>query len=146
MKIPRETYLYFRGVANEAADDDGTAGSLLMPLSKLKGMAMGTGAITGALTDDEDAFTLFFEPAGIGEGDGDIDAGDNDVDAVIIATTSNNTVTINAGDSLKVNVLIQLRISGLDSAIVKIAKTELPINLDPIAFPSDIEIYGDIEI
>ena len=91
MKIPRETYLYFRGVAAVADDDDGTAGSLLMPLSKLKGMAMGTGAITGALTDDEDAFTLFFEPAGIGEGDGDIDAGDNDVDAVIIATTSNNT-------------------------------------------------------
>ena len=59
-----------------------------------------------------------------------------------IATTSNNTVTINAGDSLKANVLIQLRISGLDSALVKIAKTELPINLDPIAFPSDIEIYG----
>ena len=30
----------------------------------------------------------------------------------------------------------------MDSALVKIAKTELPINLDPIAFPSDIEIYG----
>ena len=85
-----ETYLYFRGVANLAADDDGTAGSLLMPLSRLKGMAMGTGAITGVLTDDEDAFTLFFEPAGIGEGDGDIDAGDNDVDAVIIAITTDN--------------------------------------------------------
>ena len=62
-----------------------------MPLSKLKGMCMGTGAITGTITEDEDAFTLFFEPAGIGAGDGDIDAGDNDVDAVIIATTSNNT-------------------------------------------------------
>ena len=85
-----ETYLYFRGVANLAADDDGTAGSLLMPLSKLKGMCMGTGAITGAITDDEDAFTLFFEPAGIGEGDGDIDAGDNDVDAIIIAHTTDN--------------------------------------------------------
>ena len=59
-----------------------------------------------------------------------------------IAPTSNNTVTINAGDSLKVNVLIQLSISGLDSAIVTIAKTELPIDLDPIAFPSDVEIYG----
>ena len=59
-----------------------------------------------------------------------------------IAPTSNNTVTINAGDSLKVNVLIQLRISGLDSAIVSVAKTELPIDLNPIAFPSDVEIYG----
>ncbi len=59
-----------------------------------------------------------------------------------IGTTSNNTVTINAGDSLKVNVLIQLRISGLDSAIVSVAKTELPIDLKPIEFPSDVEIYG----
>ena len=85
-----ETYLYFRGVANLAADDDGTAGSLLFPLSKLKGMCMGTGAITGAITEDEDAFTLFFEPAGIGSGTGDSDAGDNDVDAVIIAITTDN--------------------------------------------------------
>ena len=84
-----ETYLYFRGVATIDDDDDGTAGSLLMPLSKLKGMTMGTAAITGAVTDDEDAFTLFFEPAGIGS-DGNIDAGDNDVDCVIIATTSDN--------------------------------------------------------
>ena len=86
-----ETYLYFRGVANLAADDDGTAGSLLMPLSKLKGMCMGTGAITGTITEDEDAFTLFFEPAGIGAGDGDIDAGDNDVDVVNIDITTDNT-------------------------------------------------------
>ena len=85
-----ETYLYFRGVANLAADDDGTAGSLLMPLSKLKGMSMGSGAITGAITEDENTFAIFFEPAGIGF-DGDVDAGDNDVDAIIIATTSDNT-------------------------------------------------------
>jgi hypothetical protein len=85
-----ETYLYFRGVANLEADDDGTAGSLLMPLSKLKGMVMGTGAITGAITNDDDAFTLFFEPAGIGSSSGDGDAGDNDCDAVIIAIKTDN--------------------------------------------------------
>ena len=85
-----ETYLYFRGVANLADDDDGVAGSLLMPLSKLKGMTMGTATIAGNITDDADAFTLFFEPAGISF-DGDVDAGDNDVDCVIIATTSDNT-------------------------------------------------------
>ena len=32
--------------------------------------------------DDHDVFSLAFEPAGIGEGDGDIDAGDNDVDII----------------------------------------------------------------
>jgi hypothetical protein len=77
-----ETYLYFRDVANLAADDDGVAGSLLFPLSSLKGMCMGSGAITGAITEDEDRLALFFEPAGIGVGKGNIDAGDNDVDVV----------------------------------------------------------------
>ena len=77
-----ETYLYFRDVANLAADDDGVAGSLLFPLSALKGMCMGSGAITGVITEDEDRFAMFFETAGIGVGDGDIDAGDNDVDVI----------------------------------------------------------------
>ena len=84
-----ETYLYFRDVTALADDDDGVAGSLLFPLSALKGMVMGSVAIDGTITEDEDAFTLFFEPAGIGF-DGDVDAGDNDVDCVIIATKSVN--------------------------------------------------------
>ena len=77
-----ETYLYFRDAANAAADDDSTEGSLLFPVSALKGMCMGSGAITGAITEDEDRFAIFFEPAGIGIGTGDSDAGDNDVDVV----------------------------------------------------------------
>ena len=77
-----ETYLYFRDAANAAADDDGTEGSLLFPVSALKGMCMGSGAITGAIPEDEDRFAMFFEPAGIGNGVGDSDAGDNDVDVV----------------------------------------------------------------
>ena len=85
-----ETYLYFRDAANAAADDDGTEGSLLFPVSALKGMCMGSGAITGAITEDEDRFAMFFEPAGIGVGDGDIDAGDNDVDVVNIDITTDN--------------------------------------------------------
>ena len=90
MKIPRETYLYFRGVAALADDDDGTAGSLLFPLSSLKGMCMGTADIAGGITEDDDAFTLFFEPAGIGNSDGDSDTTDNDVDCVIIAIKTDN--------------------------------------------------------
>ena len=85
-----ETYLYFRDAANAAADDDGTEGSLLFPISALKGMCMGSGAITGTITEDEDRFAMFFEPAGIGVGDGDIDAGDNDVDVVNIDITTDN--------------------------------------------------------
>ena len=86
-----ETYLYFRDAANAAADDDSTEGSLLFPLSSLKGMCMGSGAITGAITDDPDRFAMFFEPAGIGIGTGDSDVGDNDVDVVNIDITTDNT-------------------------------------------------------
>ena len=85
-----ETYLYFRDVANLAADDDGVAGSLLFPLSSLKGMSMGSGAITGTITEDENTLALFFEPAGIGF-DGDQDAGDNDVDVVNVNFSTVNT-------------------------------------------------------
>ncbi|MBT3479192.1 MAG: hypothetical protein HN915_05170 [Candidatus Marinimicrobia bacterium] len=59
-----------------------------------------------------------------------------------IASTSDATVTINAGDSVQVNVAIQLRISGLDSAIVQVDKYELPMSLPAIDFPTDIEIYS----
>ncbi len=88
-----ETYLYFRdtGGTDVAADDDGTNGSIIFPLSSLKGMCMGSGAITGAITDDPDRFAMFFKPAGIGEGTGDSDAGDNDVDVVNVDITTDNT-------------------------------------------------------
>ncbi|MBL7010700.1 MAG: hypothetical protein ISR82_05715 [Candidatus Marinimicrobia bacterium] len=59
-----------------------------------------------------------------------------------IANTSDATVTINAGDSVQVNVAIQLRISGLDSAIVQVTKSDLPISLPTIEFPTEIEIYS----
>tara|TARA_R100001015_G_C4580638_1_gene137179 strand:+ start:105 stop:518 length:414 start_codon:yes stop_codon:yes gene_type:complete len=78
-----EKYLYFRDAASLADDDDGTEGGIVYPLSRFKGMAMGRAAITGAITEDDDKFSLFFEPAGIGPSDGDIDAGDNDVDVIV---------------------------------------------------------------
>ena len=61
-----------------------------------------------------------------------------------IASTSDATVTINAGDSVQVNVAIQLRIAGLDSAIVSVNKSDLPMTLPAIDFPTDIEIYSGI--
>ena len=59
-----------------------------------------------------------------------------------IASTSDATITINSGDSVQVNMAIQLRIAGLDSAIVQVTKSDLPMDLPKITFPSDIEIYG----
>ena len=43
---------------------------------------------------------------------------------------------------MQVNVAIRLRISGVDSAIVQVVKSELPMTLPKISFPSSIEIYS----
>jgi len=61
-----------------------------------------------------------------------------------IAATSAATLTINSGDSVQVNFAVRLKIAGIDSAVVQIAQTELPIDLPEIAFPGDIELYGGI--
>ena len=59
-----------------------------------------------------------------------------------LASTSEENLTIKAGDSLKINTSLQIRIADVDSAIVKIRESELPVTLPKILFPSDIEIYG----
>ena len=59
-----------------------------------------------------------------------------------LASTDNDSVTMNRGDSLKINTLINIRISGVDSLVVNIAETELPIEIPKIIFPSDVEIYS----
>ena len=86
-------FLHMCSTATKAANDD-AAGSVVYPVSSIRSIGMGsmavTGAITGTITEDEDRFAMFFEPAGIGAGDGDIDAGDNDVDVVNIDITTDN--------------------------------------------------------
>lgn len=59
-----------------------------------------------------------------------------------IATTSNPSLIIGAGDNVTVNVAINLKIAGVDSAIVNINESSLPLSLPKITFPTDIEIYG----
>lgn len=61
-----------------------------------------------------------------------------------IASTSNATVTINTGDSVQVNVAIRFRIAGLDSALVQVNQSDLPMTLPAIDFPTDIEIFSGI--
>ena len=59
-----------------------------------------------------------------------------------LASTSEENLTIKAGDSLKINTSFQIRIADVDSAIVKIREYEVPVTLPKILFPSNIEIYG----
>ena len=54
------------------------------------------------------------------------------------------TLTIGTTDSVQIDFKIWLRIFGVDNAVVTIAETELPTELDPISFPSDIEIFSGV--
>lgn len=63
-----------------------------------------------------------------------------------IASHTNNTDTliINAGDSVQVNFSIHIRIAGIDEAVVEIQEYDLPTELDPVTFPSTVEIYSGV--
>ena len=84
-----EKYLYFRSDATAANDDD-AAGSVIFPVSKLKGMVMGDIAVTGAISADDDRFAMTFEPMAISPGGGENQALTNNVDIVNIDITTDN--------------------------------------------------------
>ena len=54
-----DKYFYFRTVADEDADDAITAASVMMPVSKLRGVVHSN---TGAAGTSADEVTLYFEP------------------------------------------------------------------------------------
>jgi len=53
-------------------------------------------------------------------------------------------LTIEDTDYVKIDLDITLNIYGVDTAVVNIAKTDLQPELEPIEFPSDIEIYSGL--
>ena len=55
-----EKYLYFRGTAGVAGDQDETSGSVMWPVSAIRGISAGDAQASGAITDDDDRFTIFF--------------------------------------------------------------------------------------
>ena len=88
-----ERYLYFRADGTVTNDDDETAGSKVYPVSAFRGMVAGTATALGAVTDDADAFSMFFTPMGTvgngGTGDSDDGTGDH-VDVIVVAITTDN--------------------------------------------------------
>ena len=97
-----EKYLYFRKATPAATEDDEETGSTVYPLSALQGICSGTAATTtGAVTDDADAFTMFFarKAAAAGKGAEDEAAADN-VDMVIVAITTDNNQGVVIKDML----------------------------------------------
>tara|TARA_R110000823_G_C15594119_1_gene464584 strand:- start:55 stop:483 length:429 start_codon:yes stop_codon:yes gene_type:complete len=81
-----EKYLYVRVGGASATEVDEATGSTVYPASAFRGMCSGTSDQKGAVTDDDNALSLFFTPkasSGAG-GDADDAQGDN-VDVVVLA-------------------------------------------------------------
>ena len=85
-----ERYFYFRNAASAAEEDDDATGSTYYPLSAFRGMCSGTSAVTGAVTDDADAFSMFFTPKAVVAGGGENQALTNNIDVVVVAITTDN--------------------------------------------------------
>ena len=85
-----ERYFYFRNAASAAEEDDDLTGSTYYPLSAFRGMCSGTAAVTGAVTDDADAFSMFFTPKAVVAGGGEDQALTNNVDVLVVAITTDN--------------------------------------------------------
>jgi hypothetical protein len=81
-----EKYFYVRVGTGSATEDDEATGSTVYPVSSFRGMCAGTSDQKGAVTDDDDALSLFFTPkASTGSGgDADDVQGDN-VDVIVLA-------------------------------------------------------------
>ena len=78
--------MYVRVGTASASEDDEATGSTLYPVSSFRGMCSGTSDQKGAVTDDDDALSIFLTPkASTGSGgDADDVQGDN-VDVIVLA-------------------------------------------------------------
>jgi len=56
--------------------------------------------------------------------------------------TTVDTLTINAGDSVQVNIAIRIRIAGIDGAEVTTSAVDVAPEMPPVLFPSDVELYS----
>jgi len=111
-----EKYLFVRvgGAANTEADEE--TGSTYYPFSAFRGACSGTAAVTGAVTSDDNAVSLFFTPKGCVAGGGEDQAKSNDVDVVVLACAQ-------YGQKAVIDNLIQQMVHVQDSkneAILKI--------------------------
>ncbi|MCH7612117.1 MAG: hypothetical protein IIB45_02015 [Candidatus Marinimicrobia bacterium] len=67
-----------------------------------------------------------------------------DFDVASYTGDDTDILTVSSNDSVQVNFSIRIRIAGVDEAVVEIAEYDMPTELDPVTFPSDIEIYSGI--
>ena len=79
-----EKYLYFRVGTATASEDDEATGSNLYPVSHFLGATSGTSDGNGAITDDDNAISLFLKPIRKTQTQED-NAADADPDVIVLA-------------------------------------------------------------
>ena len=79
-----EKYLYFRVGTATASEDDEATGSNLYPVSHFLGATSGTSDANGAVTDDDNAISLFLKPIRKTQTQED-NAADADPDVIVLA-------------------------------------------------------------
>ena len=79
-----EKYLYFRVGTATASEDDEATGSNLYPVSHFIGAVSGTSDANGAITDDDNAISLFLKPIRKTQTQED-NAADADPDVIVLA-------------------------------------------------------------
>ena len=75
---------YFRVGTATASEDDNTTGSNLYPVENFMGMCSGTSDANGAITDDDNAVSLFLKPIMKTQTE-EAQAGDADPDVLVLA-------------------------------------------------------------
>jgi hypothetical protein len=79
-----EKYLYFRVGTATASEDDEATGSNLYPVSHFLGATSGTSDANGAVTDDDNAISLYLKPIRKTQTQED-NAADADPDVIVLA-------------------------------------------------------------
>jgi len=79
-----EKYLYFRVGTAAASEDDEATGSNLYPVSHFLGATSGTSDANGAVTDDDNAISLYLKPIRKTQTQED-NAADADPDVIVLA-------------------------------------------------------------
>jgi hypothetical protein len=75
---------YFRVGTVTASEDDNTTGSNMYPVENFMGMCSGTSDANGAITDDDNAVSLFLKPI-LKTQTAEAAAGDADPDVIVLA-------------------------------------------------------------
>jgi len=79
-----EKFLYFRVGTATASEDDNTTGSNVYPVANFMGACSGTSDANGAITDDDNAISIFLKPIMKTQTD-EGNAADADPDVIVLA-------------------------------------------------------------